>query len=86
MGWSGGPAPTCSGTGACSFTVGGAATITAQFRCIADFDGSGVVAVQDIFLFLNAWFAADPRTDVDGVPGVTVQDIFAFLNLWFAAC
>jgi hypothetical protein len=28
--------------------------------CKADFDGSGQLAVQDIFDFLNAWFAGCP--------------------------
>jgi hypothetical protein len=28
--------------------------------CPADFDGSGVVAVPDIFAFLSAWFAGCP--------------------------
>ncbi len=50
----------------------------------ADFDGNGVVGVPDIFAFLSAWFAADPRADIDGIPGVSVPDIFAFLSLWFA--
>ncbi|MBY0311102.1 MAG: hypothetical protein K2W85_03440 [Phycisphaerales bacterium] len=54
--------------------------------CPADFDGMGGVTVQDIFGFLNAWFASDPRADFDGTGGVTVQDIFAFLNAWFAGC
>ena len=51
----------------------------------ADFDGNGAVGVPDIFAFLAAWFAGNPRADVDGVPGVGVPDIFAFLALWFAA-
>jgi subtilisin-like proprotein convertase family protein len=83
VGWSGGP---CTGTASCGFTASGPLTITAEFRCKADFDGSGVITVQDIFDFLNAWFAGDPRTDVDGVPGISVQDIFTFLNIWFAGC
>jgi hypothetical protein len=55
------------------------------FVCVADFDGSGVIGVQDIFDYLNAWFAGNPRADVDG-GGISVQDIFDFLNLWFAGC
>jgi hypothetical protein len=54
--------------------------------CPADFDCSGTLAVADIFAFLNAWFAGDPRTDFDGVDGIQVQDIFAFLNAWFGGC
>jgi probable HAF family extracellular repeat protein len=57
----------------------------APFVCRADFNGDGL-GVDDIFDFLNAWFAGDPRTDFNGVDGVTVQDIFDFLNAWFAGC
>ncbi len=53
--------------------------------CAADFDQSGEVTVQDIFGFLNAWFAGLPSADVDG-GGLDVQDIFTFLNTWFAGC
>jgi hypothetical protein len=54
--------------------------------CAVDFDGMGGVSVQDIFAFLNAWFAGDPRADFDGMGGIAVADIFAFLNAWFIGC
>lgn len=54
--------------------------------CPADFDGSGVVDVPDIFAFLSAWFASLPAADFDGANGVAVPDIFAFLTAWFAGC
>ncbi|MBY0263584.1 MAG: hypothetical protein K2Q20_14660, partial [Phycisphaerales bacterium] len=50
--------------------------------CRADFDQNGNRDVADIFAFLSAWFAADPRSDVDG-GGRDVADIFSFLSLWF---
>ncbi|HMN41529.1 MAG TPA: GC-type dockerin domain-anchored protein [Phycisphaerales bacterium] len=53
--------------------------------CVADFNHSGTLEVQDIFDFLNAWFAGNPAADVNG-GGLAVSDIFAFLNLWFAGC
>jgi glucose/arabinose dehydrogenase len=53
--------------------------------CPADFDGVNGLQVQDIFEFLNAWFAGDPRGDFNG-GGLAVQDIFDFLNAWFAGC
>ncbi|HVU63802.1 MAG TPA: PQQ-dependent sugar dehydrogenase, partial [Phycisphaerales bacterium] len=54
--------------------------------CPADFNASGGLDVQDIFDFLNAWFAGDPRADFNGLGGTSVQDIFDFLNAWFAGC
>jgi hypothetical protein len=54
--------------------------------CRANFNGADGLSVQDIFDFLNAWFAADPRADFDGQDALQVQDIFAFLNSWFAGC
>jgi len=54
--------------------------------CPGDFDADGVLGVPDIFAFLSAWFAADPRTDLNGSGIVDVPDIFAFLSAWFAGC
>jgi hypothetical protein len=54
--------------------------------CPADFNRDGTINVQDIFDFLSAWFAANPRADVNGVNGINVQDIFDFLTAWFAGC
>jgi hypothetical protein len=54
--------------------------------CRADFDRSGTLGTQDIFEFLNAWFAGEARADFNGADGLTVQDIFDFLNAWFAGC
>jgi len=42
--------------------------------------------VQDIFDFLIAYFANDPRADVNSANGVTVQDIFDYLNAYFTGC
>ncbi len=54
--------------------------------CAADFDRSGgAPGVPDIFAFLAAWFAGDPRADLDG-GGIAVTDLFAFLSMWFAPC
>lgn len=54
--------------------------------CAADYDGSGVRDVLDIFLFLADWFAQDPKADFTGVNGVDLLDIFVFLGAWFAGC
>lgn len=60
--------------------------VMAATACAADFDGSGAAEVADIFAFLVAWFANDPRADLDPTPGLGVPDIFFFLSLWFAGC
>jgi hypothetical protein len=52
--------------------------------CRADFNGGGL-AVQDIFDYLNAWFAGSASADFNG-GGLAVQDIFDYLNAWFAGC
>jgi hypothetical protein len=52
--------------------------------CRADFNKSGSVSVQDIFDYLNAWFAGSPFTHLAGPGQSTVQDIFDYLSVWFA--
>jgi hypothetical protein len=54
--------------------------------CAVDFNGDGILGVQDIFDFLNAWFADDPRADFNGVNGLEVEDVFDYLNAWFVGC
>ena len=54
--------------------------------CRADFDASGVVTVQDIYLFLDKWLSGSPAADFNGSDGVTIRDIFDFLSAWFAGC
>ncbi len=53
--------------------------------CIADYNGGGV-GIQDIFDFLNGWFASSPNADVNVSGGTDIQDVFDFLNAWFAGC
>jgi hypothetical protein len=54
--------------------------------CRADFNGVGGLNTQDIFDYLNAWFAGDIRADFNGVNGLEVQDVFDFINAWFVGC
>jgi len=55
-------------------------------QCAADFDGNGTPDVADIFAFLSAWFAQDPRAWFFGGSEGGVPSIFAFLGVWFAGC
>lgn len=54
--------------------------------CAADMTCDGMLAVSDVFAFLNAWFASDPRGDFNRFNGTTVADIFDFLTAWFRGC
>lgn len=54
--------------------------------CPGDFDGNGTRQPADLFAYLNAYFAQDPRADVDGNAGLTPSDIFFFLNQYFSPC
>ncbi|MFN7021606.1 MAG: GC-type dockerin domain-anchored protein, partial [Phycisphaerales bacterium] len=54
--------------------------------CPADFNLDGLLAVQDLFDFLNGYFSSNPQADVNGSASITVQDIFDFLAIYFAGC
>jgi hypothetical protein len=55
--------------------------------CYANYNHNATLEVQDIFDFLNDWFAGK-RIAIPGGDGATgtlaVQNIFDFLNAWFA--
>jgi hypothetical protein len=71
-------------TGGPACNTGGSTTTPC---CYADFNKINGLSVQDIFDYLNSWFAGSllSKTGGDGVTGtLAVQDIFDFLNAWFA--
>lgn len=72
-------------TNACGTTFSESVEVTVVL-CVADFDMSGARTIDDIFVYINAWFARDPRCDVDGIAGLTLDDLFVFLNRWFVGC
>jgi hypothetical protein len=51
-----------------------------------DWNMDGAITIDDIFIFLNAWFANAPGSDFDGQNGRTVDDIFIYINAWFNGC
>ncbi len=55
-------------------------------RCAGDFNDDGRVSTQDIFDFLDSWFAGNLLSDTDHSGGLNQQDIFDFLASWFAGC
>lgn len=59
--------------------------------CLADFNGSGGagggdITVQDLFDYLAAYFAGDPRADINTSGSLSVQDIFDYLAAFFGGC
>lgn len=59
---------------------------TAPPVCSVDVDGITGVTIDDIFFFINLWFAGDSRANFNGDAGITIDDIFLFVNAWFAGC
>ena len=55
-------------------------------HCMADFNSSGDVGLQDLFDFLAAYFAGAGAADLDGSGGVSVEDVFTFLAGWTRGC
>lgn len=51
----------------------------------ADLSGDGVVSVQDLYDFLQLFFAVNPRADANHDGVLSVQDIFDYLNKFFAS-
>lgn len=72
-------------TSPCGSIMSEAVLLTVRPCVHADYNGNGEVEVQDLFDFLNEWFAGDPAADIDG-GGVSVLDIFAYLDAWFIGC
>ena len=61
-------------------------TVRLQVFCLADANRSGVVDAQDIFDYLNAWFAGVWSTDGPVINPPTTGELFRFLAAWFAGC
>ncbi len=85
------PASCVAGNGLAGAVVNAAgncnAGSTSSPCCYADYNKVNGLSVQDIFDFLNDWFAGSKFAVVggDGVTGtLAVQNIFDFLNAWFA--
>lgn len=60
--------------------------------CQADTNRDGSVSIQDLFVFLTAYFSETGRSgstlaaDINRDYRVSVEDIFAFLQIWFHGC
>ena len=57
-----------------------------KITCAADFNASGTVTIDDLFLYINAYFTGAPAADFNGVGGVTIDDLFLYFNAYFVGC
>lgn len=62
--------------------------VSRQPCCRADFNHDRAVTVQDVFEYLNAYFAGDVRADMMnyGTVAPTIGSVFVFLDEWFEGC
>lgn len=54
--------------------------------CPADFNCDSSATIDDLFLFLNAYFIGDSKADMDDVNGVAIDDLFLYINQYFTGC
>ncbi|MBL4591330.1 MAG: hypothetical protein JKY96_05155, partial [Phycisphaerales bacterium] len=55
--------------------------------CLADFDGTGILNLQDIFKYLEVFNSGSPNADLAAPFGtLNLQDIFAYLTLFNNGC
>lgn len=81
----------CAATGERFAGAGIACNASLQIQtpcCRADFDQSGTVSIDDLFLYLNAWFTGAPAAAITsgGTAAPAIDDLFLFLNAWFTGC
>ncbi|MEZ6317849.1 MAG: GC-type dockerin domain-anchored protein [Phycisphaerales bacterium] len=54
--------------------------------CPADLDGNGVLNLDDIILFADAFVAREPSADIDGNGSYNLDDIILFADAFNAGC
>lgn len=74
----------CIVTNTCGSTTSLDAVVSVP--CPADFNGVGGVSIDDLFLYINAYFSGLPAADFNGVGGVTIDDLFLYINAYFVGC
>ena len=55
-------------------------------ECPADFSRTAGVTIDDLFMYMNAYFTGNTRADFDRENGVTIDDLFLYINAWFVGC
>ncbi len=67
------------------FTDNSAGVFERTLSLAADLSGDGAVSVQDLYDFLQLFFAMNPLADANHDGVLSVQDIFDYLNKFFAS-
>lgn len=85
------PAGSCTGqvAGSNSVTVASCGTGNALATCCyADFNHDGTESIDDLFLYINAYFTSSPWANYggDGVAQPTIDDLFLYINAYFTGC
>jgi len=55
-------------------------------ECVPDIDGNGVLNLDDIILFADAFVAGEPQADIDGNTVLNLDDIILFADAFVAGC
>lgn len=61
-------------------------TVTAPAGCAADMNADGVVSVQDLFSYLDVYFAGLQAADRNDDHAVNIQDMLNYINDFFTPC
>ncbi len=86
------PSATLSDEGGYSVTVSNScgtqttAAASLNVTCLADFDNSGFVDIEDYDAFVAAFEAGDPSADIDNSGFVDVEDFSMYVPLFEAGC
>lgn len=56
--------------------------------CFADYNHAGGVTIDDLFLYLNAYFTGSPFANFGGdtIANPTIDDLFLYINAYFTGC
>ena len=67
-----------------------------SFACPADFDANGFHTIDDLFIYINAYFNSctgqtdapcnGVNADFNGSGVLTIDDLFLYINAWFSGC
>ena len=53
-----------------------------ECQCLADIDGSGAVAIDDILAVSGYWGSSSPVADLNGDGIVAIQDLLIVISQW----